>query len=290
MDLVPKPVYAPFAVGAQVDASRVIKAIELAMFTVKKKTLPKLLWSVANDTAYDAQKRTKALEQGWIDNAMEVDVISYTNATRTRISKNKRGTKFTKTPANPFLPAKAVPLGVLIIMARHRQGSKWNEATDYRWNLIGQALPTGKGTAAARQAQIAAELTRMIRGRHSSTHFLQHGWSAVTKALKRIKPDGAIGFGEKALAESDPTSWARRPLGSAESSGYDSLQWIRISNDVGFDETAAFSPHLDERRRRYLFAVAGPALEEALIVRVQKLRSIHFPRASEEIAAAWNAL
>ncbi len=280
MDLVPKPSYQPFAVGTQVDYSSVLKALELAAQSSGRK-LSKLLKDTALATAYKWQKATPAMNQGWIDNAMQVDVISFTNAGRNRISKAKRGTKFTSTPASPFLPAKAVPLGVLVIMARHRAGSRWNNMTDNRWSLAGVSLPGGKGSAKARQQQIAAELTRMIRSRHSSTHFLQHGITDIIKDLKRI---GASGDGFVTATVQDSTG--RAQLGFASASGVGELQWLKIENAIGTEGT----PNLEMRRQYYLFAVAGLSLEEALAAQVTDMQAHYLPKVAGELAEEWKAL
>ena len=280
MDLVPKPVYQPFAVGATVDTSSLLVALNLAARSTTRK-MAKLLKDTALSTAFKWQNATPAMAQIWIDARMEVDVISYTNASRTRLSRNKRGTAFTKTPASPFL-TKPVPLGVLIVMARHRSGSRWNQMTDNRWSLAGATLPGGPGSARARQDQIGAELTRMIRSRHSSTHFLQLGITDIIKELKRVGATAA-GFTQRTAADSNH---GRAQLGFVSTSALGPVQWVEIRNAIGTEGT----PNLELRRQYYLFAVAGLSLEIALLEQVADMRTHYLPKVGAELALEWNSL
>jgi hypothetical protein len=249
-----------FGVGMQVDTARVERALNL----IARSTTGRLadrIWYLARDTTAFSIEETRRLEPAAIDQNLQVTVISYTNASRNRISKAKRGTAFTRVTSN-----KPVPLGVLVIMARHRAGSLWNTMTDNRWSLAGVRLPTGPGTALARQGMIEAELTRMIRSRHSSTSFLKSGWKHAYRALKKLRPASRkLGGGYidvEAQVVDIVEEGQNEPLGVAFTSGLGTslTPWIRIENAIGTEGT----PNLARRRQAWLFAVGGPALQRAL--------------------------
>ncbi len=125
----------------------------------------------------DAQANTAAVAVGQIDAELEVEVRGYT--AKGRLSRAKR-------PASRRVSALAgarVPLAVLIVMARTNPDSEYSKLTGNRWPLELSMLPSGPGSAAVRAAMIGAWVSRMTLSRHSSTHFLQHGWGPAIRAL-----------------------------------------------------------------------------------------------------------
>lgn len=85
----------------------------------------------------------------------------------------KGGTGTSKNPA--------VPLSVLIIQARARPGSGYNQSTNSRYAI--RASPfKGVSRAAGRAAMAAAE-SRMIKTRHSSGSFLKAGWIPAVRIM-----------------------------------------------------------------------------------------------------------
>ena len=125
----------------------------------------------------DAQRNTAAASVGQIDSELEVEITGYT--AKGRRSRAKR-------PFEKRVTAAAgvrVPLAVLIVMARTNPDSNYSRLTGNRWPLSLGMLPSGPGSGGARAAMIAAWVTRMTLSRHSSTHFLQHGWAPAIRTL-----------------------------------------------------------------------------------------------------------
>lgn len=270
----------------KVDASRVLRAIELAR-SVSSRSLPKLLASTAFHVAKHAYRLTDPFPQSRIDAAMEVKVTSYTNEKRIKVSRNKKGTKFTKVIAREnFKPSahQSAPLGVLIIMARHRPGSDYNVLTDHRWQLAANPLPRGKGSKLARQAQIAAELTRMIRMRHSSTGFLKFGWSCVMRLIKQRgfgSPDVIDVSADIVRGERTQDNAGRVSNGSSGNN-----HWLQIENTVGTVGT----PNLSARRNRWLIERGSGPLNAALTIQAQEMEARYLPRLGAELKAAWESV
>lgn len=76
---------------------------------------------------------------------------------------------------------KDVALAILIVMARHRVGSNYNELTHYRYQL--PAFPQGMSRAEF-QNQVAEEVHKMIARRHSSGKFLLAGFIQGIETLR----------------------------------------------------------------------------------------------------------
>ncbi len=125
----------------------------------------------------DAQAATVAVAIGTIDAELQVDVIGITKTGRP--SKAKKPRNFSVTTQK----AVRVPLAVLIVMSRTNPASAYSQMTGNRWPLSLGSLPKGPGSSAGRQAMIATWISRMTLARHSSTHFLQHGWTPGIRAL-----------------------------------------------------------------------------------------------------------
>lgn len=79
-------------------------------------------------------------------------------------------------------PHEAVPLVALIVAARAKPGSDYNATTGGRYAIAKNPF---KGVSRAEGARdMAAYVNKMIKSRHSSTHFLQIGWNPAIAALK----------------------------------------------------------------------------------------------------------
>ena len=281
------PKNAAFDVGVQVDTSRLDRALDL----ISKSTTGRLadrLWYLARDTAAFAIEETKRLEPIVIDQNLDASVVYYTNANFDVKSRAKRGTSFKKVATT-----KPIPLGVLVIMARHRSGSNWNVLTDNRWSLAAQPLPTGIGTAQARQNQIEQELARMISSRHSSTSFLKKGWVHAYRALKKLKPASNRLGGGYIDVEAEVSDIVGKnenePLGFAFTSGLGTSQtpWIRLENAIGTEGT----PNLMRRRQAWLFAVGVPALQKAIDRAINGSQAHYLDRQiSESLRKEWESL
>ena len=182
----------------QVDASALANAIP-RITAFGRRTIQEQCVTSVTFIALRAQKLTPAASVGRIDSDLEVEV-SPVLSTRGKRLPLKSGKKTVATK-----PGVRVPVGVLIVMARMDPNSRYSRLTGNRWPLRG--LPTGPGTALARAQFIAGALSRMTMGRHSSTHFLQTGWTPAIRAglaseFFRYNP----AFGTRKAARAVPNS------------------------------------------------------------------------------------
>lgn len=123
--------------------------------------------------AFRAQELTPAAEISRIDSELEVAV---TPVLSTR-GKNKG------LPLKSGKKSVAVPdasAAMMIAIARLHPNSKYSQMTGNRWPV---AMPNTEGREEFFDA-MARVAARMVSARHSSTHFLQTGWtSAIRKGL-----------------------------------------------------------------------------------------------------------
>jgi hypothetical protein len=130
--------------------------------------------------ALRAQKLTPAADIGRIDAELEVEVTPVLSTRGKRKGLPLKSGK--KTVAAK--PGVRVPLITLITMARMNPTSDFNRRTGGKWAIPSVILPTGPGTARDRQMIIADINRRSIMARHSSTHYLQTGWTpSIRKGL-----------------------------------------------------------------------------------------------------------
>src|ERR1035437_3203558 len=139
-----------------------------------RRTIQEQCVTSATFIAARAQKGMAFVVIGTIDAELEVEVFPLTATGRP--SKAKKPKKFSVAPQKGV----RVPIGVLIVMARMNEGSKYNKDTGSRWALPNN-LPTGKDTKQARMGMIEAFLQKMTMARHSSTHFLLTGWTPAIR-------------------------------------------------------------------------------------------------------------
>jgi hypothetical protein len=142
-----------------------------------RRTLREQCITSAYFICHEAQKNTRAAEIGAIDEALQVEVTNRTSTGRLSTAKRPHHKRVDLAAGVP------VPLAVLIVMARTDPESGYSKLTGNRWPLDLGLLPTGKGSGPARAEQIREWVERMTLSRHSSTHFLQHGWLPAIKTL-----------------------------------------------------------------------------------------------------------
>jgi hypothetical protein len=204
-----------------------------------------------------AQENTIAVTVGRIDADLEVQVRGFT--AKGRASRAKRPDHKISFP----VAGVRVPMAVLIIMARMNPGSNYNKLTGGRWALPANMLPTGPGTALERQAMIQALITQMASARHSSTHFIQHGWGP---AIRTLLSDPAYYAGRSkmkinAQAKINPTNLLdNSALGNAviELTGDQCV--VSAENAIGGEGNEV----LAEKHRNALIRVGLPPLEQAI--------------------------
>ena len=161
---------------SSVDTSVLEKTIP-QIVAFGRRTLREQCVTSAAFICLDAQANTTAVAVGVIDSELQVEVTGYTAKGRRSKAKNPAERRVTTVAGS------RVPVAVLIVMARTDPNSGYSRATGNRWPLGIGMLPTGPGTAAARRAIIAGWISRMTLSRHSSAHFLQHGWAPAIRTL-----------------------------------------------------------------------------------------------------------
>ena len=254
------------AVSVTVDVSSIQNAVALAIRSTGGR-IDKLLGYTALYTAVRAIKYTPYVDLQTID--QEIDEVV---ATPTRGSKKKGG-----------LAGLPWTRGMMIALARTDPNSAYSIATDRRWPLL---YPFGHNSL-ERWRFFADAAERMIKARHSSTHFLQSGWAAVAGHLREIGFRSGPGMIEDSGMETISKS-NNAILGAASRGGEGTdVQWVTIENLVGDDKKY---PNLSAERNAALHDLSGPALQTALDEQAQWLRDHYLPKVGEEMAAEWNSV
>lgn len=210
----------------------------------------------------DAMNWTPSVPTQRMDEELNVDVTPVTNTGRPSLAKKPRYFKVQSQRESP------VQLGILVVMSRMKPAGlnslgnpNFNMLTGSRWALSPSILPTGKGSAAARQATIARLLSQMVLARHSSGHFLQSGFvpardACVSSPLfknryrKRDFPGRANEL--NGLSPAQLGSFSMQAFGD---------EFIAVAeNNVGENSNSV----LDAKRRRALVEKAGPMVQAAI--------------------------
>jgi len=161
----------------RIDTSVLERAIpEIVAFG--RRTLIEQCVTSAGIIIVNAQDETTAVMVGTIESDLEIEVSPAILKSGKR-SKDKRRQREVVSVQR----GARVPMAVLIVMARTDPNSDYSRGTGNRWPLDAGKLPTGPGSKGARMAMIAAWVSRMAKARFSSTHFLQHGWTAAIRIL-----------------------------------------------------------------------------------------------------------
>lgn len=173
-----------------------------------------------------------------------------------------------------------VPLAWLLIGSRAKQESEYNIATSWRWMIAG-AHPL-KGHKVSEFYEIMRDLvSRMVKGRHSSTHFLQAGWGAVTKKLRSLP------YGSPVIEGVDLNRPVDADLGDVKYGTTEGQFWMLLENKIG---TSGPGDALNEKRNAALFLYGEPALQRALDEQARELETRYLPRAAEELKAEWESV
>jgi hypothetical protein len=203
----------------------------------------------------DAQNQTPFVGLGRIDADLDVEVTPLTALGRPSRAKNPKHFKVEqrRTP---------VARGILIVMARMNPGSRYNKITGGRWAIPASKLPTGPGTAEARQTIIGQILSKMTLVRHSSSKFLKSGFKAarnecVSSPLFKNRYRKVSGT----MNDNRLNTMDARELGRIETT-LPSGNTFQITgyNNVGEGGNAV----LDAKHRAALIAYASGPLEDAV--------------------------
>jgi hypothetical protein len=242
-----------------IDTSR-LRAVIPRLTALGRRTVSEQCVTSAGWIFVNSQKLTPAVSLGRIDADLEVDVTPVT--ANGRPSKAKNPKHFKVTPG--MFRRHATPRGVLIVMARMNAASRYNQLTGSRWAIPSAILPTGKGTAKDRQTIIGNILARMTMLRHSSTHYLQHGFAPAIKQAfasplfqhsKKFRSANAAMGGAINKLNTDPSN-DRLGLFLVSESG-NSVQVV-VTNSVGEDGPAGA---LNKKHRDALLRVCMPIVQ-----------------------------
>ena len=189
---------------ATADVSVLERAIP-RMVAFGRRTIHEQCVTSVTFTALRAQKLTDPADIGKIDAELEVEVspVLSTRGKRKGLPL-KSGKKAMRTK-----PGVRVPLITLITMARMNPASNFNLRTGGKWAIPSAILPRGPGTARDRQMIIAHINQRSVMARHSSTHYLQTGWTpsirqGLSSPFYRYNP--AFGSRRDARANPNPSN------------------------------------------------------------------------------------
>jgi len=248
-----------------VDTTRLNAALDYAS-KFSARSGRKILMATAFYVAVKAQKMTPHVETSRIDREMGIEVRpGRTKAGR--VSKSKKnvvlhGARRITFGAGHARAGESMPLAAAIIQASVWPGmtlvelKRYNKLTNNRW-LRSRSPYAGVPRPMGRMLMRAA-VSRMLKSRRSSTHFLQVGWGVVCKKLRALHFSGEdmVGGGWTTLSATN------MDLGAATYGEGGWKSWVRIENRIGMqpgkkgDNSASYN--------RALHKYGGPALQAAV--------------------------
>ena len=239
------------------DTSQLEREVFPALLAYGRRTVREQCVTSATFIAFRAQAATPAVDMETIDEELDVDVTPVL-ATRGK----RKGLPLKSGKTNVEVPE--MGLAAMIVVARMHPGSTFSRLTGNRWPV---AMPDTHGHSEFWSAvQIIAQ--RMVKARHSSTHFLKTGWTPAIRIgmgseFYRYNP--AFGYRRQAAAlpnsgPGDLKSGNVEAFGTMviELSGDDCV--VTGSNDVGGEGNEV----LAKKHRDALIEHGLPALEEAI--------------------------
>lgn len=242
----------PIHIHASVDTSRLAAALKWRVEAIKSsRTMKQIVCSSALAVASRAMKRTPAVPISTIDRELNVFVgfgIGKRGQLLTSRRKRVLHSGRQNTGSSAWLHTKA-PLAALIINAQVNYQSVFNQRTNHRYYRIASPFK-GKSRMAGRAAMTMA-VTRFIRARHSSTHFLQAGW---IQPIKNLIPHASRTITSVGDLPSKPGS---SQLGRSAIFDQGARVSVTIENSVG---TEGVNPRYNEALWRY----GLPALQWAV--------------------------
>lgn len=238
------------------------------------------------------QDYTPFTSQGTIDTELEV-VFAPGKTPTGRLSKqSKNATALFGTQQDA---GGEKSLAYLIQLARMAPGSKYNATTNNRWRL-----PAGfemlKGLDKTGRATLLQALAdRMLRARHSSTHFLIAGWASSAKKvyalrgwLSRIEAgeyggdDLNAGFSNQKVSPKPNMSGVKFTTGSTSAE-------IVVSNRIGMEDSMVNGSNA-ENYNKALMTYGMPALQRAVDDVSVEMVEHYWPKEQAEMAQAFNAI
>jgi hypothetical protein len=237
-----------------------------------------------------AIKYTPFVSVGTIDT--ELDVVYAPGKTPTgKLSRAKKNAR--------LLPGKAQnkyrhdePLAYLIQLARMKPGSNYNKLTNNRWRLPGGFTMLKGLDAAGRTTVLQGLAERMIKARHSSTHFLVSGWASAAKKIYNLlgsylrgdsgAPPLEEGFSGKSVSPKPNMSGLKFVTGRTSAA-------VVVSNMIGMVDATVNGSNADNYNKALSMHGIGPlqrAMDEVAVEMVEHYQA----KDMREMAAAFNAI
>lgn len=186
-----------------VDTSGLNRGIQSALVYTKR-SVPEMVNTAAYWCAVNAKANTPYITATEVDAELSVvktEVIrkGYSGIANSGKARKKKFT-YRGGVNNSVTSVHDVPITVLIIAARAKQGSRYNTITSNRYALDKNPF-AGVSRAQGRAAMLALE-RKMISSRHSSGHFLQSGW---VESIRTLRPFSVQKFSK---SKASPTEWS----------------------------------------------------------------------------------
>ncbi len=260
----------PVSVGVKIDTTKLVKGIDAAS-AYTKRTMPELVNTALYWVARNASGRTPKVTPAKIDT--ELAVISQPVVGRSgKVLKRKRAFFGKVGTAN-----QEVPLAVLIVAARSKPGSRFNQLTKGRY-----ALPSWPFKGLPRRAGawlMASIVDKMIKARHKSGAFLRAGWQPSIDALRPLAKAKFARGGS--VADEAHAMFRAGLLGSAKPASEGQPTGM-IENNVGGRGVNS------ESHNRALNLYGGPALQAACDEEGQKNLDYALKKMGQELAVETN--
>lgn len=258
------------------DQSRFNEALRLAMERTSR--TPAL---AVNTAAY-------FVSRAWIREMPKASIekIDTELGTATNLTRIKSGKRFRKAKKDQTFKGgrmgrdhTTVPLAALIINARAKPGSRYNEITKNRYARASSPFKGVSREAGAALMRMA--INRMIKTRHSSSAFLKSSIIPVIKELERfVSPKYRRG-----APLMDNTAKQRGvDKGGAEAANDEWNTFATIQSDIGAVGVLA------ERMNTALWQHGAPALQRAFDQEADRQLKYVADKELQEMAKAFNAM
>lgn len=254
-------------VRCELDYSRFLKAMDVA-HEYSRRVPRKLALDTALYTAKKAIEETPFADKGRIDAEMGK-----------MVSPSPRG---------------VLPLSAAIVQASVWPGwrslnknpkpvtvKKYQILTNFRW--VRPHSPFAGVKRGIGRTMMKAAVSRMLKRRRKSTHFLRAGWAMAIRKLVTfyggMHPEAGL------AGEMKPSTSAA--LGDAMISESGNTISVRVQNRIGME--AGKDGDLTRQHNEALHKYGGPALQRALDAQAREMVAHHWPKMSEEMRLAMAA-
>ena len=148
-----------------------------------------------------------------------------------------------------------------IVLARMNPNSRYNRLTGSYWAINRATFSPGEGVAGFLR-KVYNTAVRMVKARHSSTHYLKTGWISGIRMLQEsglISRSATRGLGVRPPAKRAKTI---EDAGYAIAAREGLTTRCEVGNRIGLGGSNAV---LSEKHNRALHQYGGPALERAKV-------------------------